>query len=431
MSAPKPREDELTELAEATLTAAHVGINPGFQPEQIILARGSLATAARRTFAQKAIAAFPDARVSEQLDRNHMSARFAPPGASLADKIALGKRTLVLGVLENCLRRSAETRVHCPNYWHFSVTGFCWYDCAYCYLAGSCSSLVAPTVKVFVNLEDVLCKLRQLGRRVAAEGAGPVSCYLGKLQDGLSLDWLTGYSRALVPFFAGEPSLRWVVLTKSACVDNLIGLQHRGHVALSWSVNAVAVCRSLERVAPPVHERLAAASRCAQAGYPVRFLIMPLVPVRDWEREYGRLVDAMFDATSPSRITMGGICSFPTAARLAAARGAEPIVRALSACRPGLDGRRRYPTDLRVAMYGAILAAIQRRAPDVEVGLCLEDRHVWEHVGLDPEHVRCNCIWAERTMAEVGTRTSLHRPQTRTPDMECSERSTTEGETRW
>ena len=389
------RDSDLIDLAERTLASRDTGPNPGFHPERIILAKGALDTPARRAFAGKVCAAFPGVAVLEQPDRTHMSAEFAPKDVPLAEKIARGKRTLVLGVLKSCLRRSQEAGIHCPNYWHFSVTGFCWYDCAYCYLAGSCSSIVAPTVKIFVNLEDVLCKLRALGRRIEREGAAETSCYLGKLQDALNLDWLTGYSRALAPFFAGERVLRWVLLTKSACVDNLVGLDHRGHTAVSWSVNPAALCASYERLAPALDERLRAARRCADAGYPVRFLIMPLIPAADWRGQYEGLVDHIFEAVHPSRITLGGICSFRTAARLAAGRQAECITEATAASKPSDDGRLRYPVRQRVGMYAAIIEAIRRRGPRAPIGLCLEEQRVWRRVGLDPGRVQCNCIWNE------------------------------------
>lgn len=383
---------DLLAAAEDVLTSPDVGANPGFRPDQIIITQGALDTPARRAFADKVRAAFPGAPAVEQLDRNHMQAKFAPRGIPLAEKIARGKRTLVLGVLKNCLRRSAEAGIHCPNYWHFSVTGFCWYDCAYCYLAGSCSSIVAPTVKVYANLEDVLRKLRGLGRRLGREGAGETSCYLGKLQDGLSLDWLTGYSKALAPFFARQRLLRWVVLTKSACVDNLLGLDHRGHTVVSWSVNPEAVCSRFESGAPPVAERLAAAKRCADAGYPVRFLIMPLIPIHDWQGRYTQLVDQIFDTVRPERITLGGMCSFGTAARLMRDRGASCISGAMAGAEESPDGRQRYPRVVRVEMYRSVIDAIRRRAARLPIGLCLEEREVWRAAGLDPARVQCNCI---------------------------------------
>jgi len=56
--------------------------------------------------------------------------------------------------------------------------------------------------------------------------------------------------------------------------------------------------------------------RCAQAGYPVRAVVMPIIPVADWEADYGRFMAALLESVPLSRITLGSICSYPQAQRL-------------------------------------------------------------------------------------------------------------------
>jgi len=375
-----------------------------FAPGRIILTRGSLEASARRAFAERLLALFPRAERIEALDRTHMQLRGLLPSGDAARRAA-GRRTLVLGTIASPLRRSRESGICCPNYLHFSPTAYCTYGCAYCYLAGSCSTVVAPVAKVFVNVEDVLAAIARKARGLRE----PASFYLGKLQDALALDPLTGFSRLLVPFFAAQSHARLVMLTKSECVGNLLGLSHGGHTVVSWSVNPEAVCRDFEAGAPSLARRLAAARRCQEAGYPIRFIIMPMLPVEGWQQHYSQLVEAIFAATSPQRITLGGICSYGTALRLTAqALGGDNVVarhlalhrgRGVSAPRAGggapahSDGRRRFPRELRAAMYRHVLGEIRRRAPSLPVGLCLEDPQLWHACGLDPARPACNCIW--------------------------------------
>ena len=360
----------------------------GFTPERIILTRGALGTAPRRAFVERLLAVFPHAERIEALDRTHMQLGGLLPQGDAARRSA-GRRTLVVGTIATPLRQSQEKHICCPNYLHFSPTAYCSYACAYCYLAGSCSTVVAPAVKVFVNLEDVLAAIARKARRLR----GPASFYLGKLQDALALDPLTGFSRLLVPFFAEHPQARLVMLTKNDAVGNLLGLAHGGHTVVSWSLNPDAVCRAFEGGAPPLERRLAAARRCQEAGYPVRFLIMPILPVEAWRRHYSELVEAILASTRPERITMGGICSYGTALRLTAAAGgaqgaiARRVSRSLSP-----DGRRRFPRELRAELYRHILGEIRRRVPALPVALCLEEPELWHACGLDPAHPACNCI---------------------------------------
>jgi spore photoproduct lyase len=49
--------------------------------------------------------------------------------------------------------------------------------------------------------------------------------------------------------------------------------------------------------------------RCAQAGYPVRAVVMPIIPVADWQETYGRFLVTLLESVPLSRITLGSICS--------------------------------------------------------------------------------------------------------------------------
>jgi spore photoproduct lyase len=387
----------MTELVQAHLREYEPSASVGFRPERVILTRGALDTLPRRVFAERLLRLFPDAERIEALDRTHMQLGGLLPKGDAARRSA-GRRTLVLGTIASPLRQSRETNIVCPNYLHFSPSAYCSYGCAYCYLAGSCSTVVAPVTKVFVNLEDILAAIARRAQRLTE----PTSFYLGKLQDALALDPLTGFSRVLVPFFAGQPLARLVMLTKSDSVGNLLAQDHHGHTAVSWSVNPEAVCREFEAGAPPLERRLGAARLCQQAGFPIRFIIMPILPVDDWQRHYGQLVEGIFAACRPERITLGGICSYGTALRLTkGALGADNLIARHVSRQPCADGRRRFSRELRAALYSHIIAEIRRHEPDIPVALCLEELELWRACGLDPfaslragpARPACNCVW--------------------------------------
>ncbi|MCX5653310.1 MAG: hypothetical protein NTY65_01460, partial [Planctomycetota bacterium] len=78
---------------------------------------------------------------------------------------------------------------HVPQLLAFLTVRFLPYGCHYCYLAGTPGVRFSPTVKVFLNLPEILAEVD----RVAAHLAKPTTFYVGKLQDGLALDPLTGY----------------------------------------------------------------------------------------------------------------------------------------------------------------------------------------------------------------------------------------------
>jgi len=356
--------------------------------DQIVLAKGSTITTERQRYVGRICSAYPEARVIEQLKTQHN--RIDLGEADARKRQRRGKRTLVIGVHASAVRFSSEEGNACPNYWHFSPTGFCFYRCQYCYLAGATGIWHSPSVKVFVNLEDILGEIDRQAQKLGK----PTAFYCGKLQDGLALDPLTGYSQVLVPFFAEHPYARQVVLTKSADMDNLLGLDHGGNTILSWSLNPPEVATEFERNVPSVEERLAAMVRCTDAGFSVRAVLMPMIPVPGWREAYGRFVTDLLSRVPVQRLTVGGICSYRNAVNLMekGLGGDNVISRHMDSTRKMADGRRRYPRDLRVEMYQHILDCARKVRPDVEVALCLEEHGVWESLGLADHIGRCNCV---------------------------------------
>jgi len=368
----------------------------GYQPrrpkhlsvERIVLAKGSVAAPERRRFVERICAVYSDAERIEQLDVPHNRVQLGK--LSPLARHDAGKRTLVFGEHRSAVRFSEEEGNTCPNYWHFSPTGFCPYGCDYCYLAGTASVWHSPAIRIYVNLPEVVGEIDRTARRLGR----PTAFYLGKLQDGLALDPLTAYSTVLVPFFAGHPFARQVLLTKSAEVERLIGLEHNGHTILSWSLNPPEVARAFESNTPPVEQRLAAMQSCADAGYPVRAVLMPLIPVANWEAIYADFTRRLLRTVSLTRLTLGGICSYRRARWLMEqklGRG-NVISQSMQADRASGDGRMRYPQELRVRMYRAIIRTARSIRPDIPVALCLEEPPVWDALGLGASRGRCNCV---------------------------------------
>ena len=110
------------------------------------------------------------------------------------------------------------------------------------------------------------------------------------LQDGLALDPLTGYSRKMIPFFAQQKKAKLILLTKSTNVENLLDLDHQGHTIVSWSLNPTEISTAFESNLPLPGERIEAMRRCADAGYPIRAVIMPIIPIEGWRDIYTRFL---------------------------------------------------------------------------------------------------------------------------------------------
>jgi spore photoproduct lyase len=359
-----------------------------FEVENIVLAKGSVSTSERRRFVERICALYPQAKIADctGMSHNRLDLGLSQPLA----RHEAGKRTLVFGELADSVRFSKEAGNSCPNYWHFSPYGFCPYGCAYCYLAGTRGVWYSPTVKIYVNAPEILL---QIGR-LAGKMERPTAFYLGKLQDGLALDPLTAYSTMLVSWFARQPVARQVILTKSDSVERLLDLDHAGNTILSWSLNPPGIAAMFERNVPPVAARIKAMRRCAERGYPVRAVVMPIIPVDDWKVIYALFLERLLTEIPLQRVTFGGICSYKGARTLMEEKlGGENTISAHIDPREECgDGRARFSGKLRREIYAHMLACVRRIRPNLVVALCLEDSVLWKDLGIEGNLGQCNCV---------------------------------------
>ncbi len=184
--------------------------------------------------------------------------------------------------------------------WQFHIARGCPAHCQYCYLAGSLPG--PPVTRAFANLDDILAGLgdfvgrgavtsRQTAR--AAEGTTfEASCYT----DPLGIEHLTGSLGRTIEHFGrrdDDAGLRFT--TKFDGVDGLLDLDHRGRTRARFSLNAQPVT-GFEGGTAPLRARIGALSKMARAGYPVGLTIAPIMPVDDWRKHYGALLDDVAEA---------------------------------------------------------------------------------------------------------------------------------------
>ena len=276
----------------------------GFAVERIILAKGSLDTSARQAFVRRICNVYPKVPVEERLDVPHNRVRVDEADPLLRRE--KGKRTLVFGELglKNAVWKNKSPGGMYPYPRFFSVYGLCPFRCVYCYLNVSRVTPFSPSVKVYVNLPEIVAEID----RQANASAKPTAFYLGKMQDGLALDPLTAYSHILVPFFARHRFARQVIQTKSADVERLLGLEHGGRTALSWTLTPAEIAERYEPNAPSTEARMRAMERCSTAGYPVCVNVAPIIQEEGWETRYLQFVREILTRAPVRRFFFGGLC---------------------------------------------------------------------------------------------------------------------------
>ncbi len=315
-----------------------------------------------------------------------------PAGWSLGQRaedhvgeLSAGKRELLL-----CRNRGrffkpcpATREYRCCHYQVLNIGMNCPMDCVYCILQAYLNN---PFLSFFVNTEELFSELEEA---FTAEPERLWRIGTGEFTDSLALDRLTGLSRELVPFMAGQQRAVLELKTKSAVVDNLEGLRHNGRTIVSWSLNATDILAREELRTATLEERLEAAGRTAGWGYRLAFHFDPIILHTGWEEGYRRTVKALFAAVPASSIawiSMGCLRYLPPLKTIASRRFPNSRFFYEEAVE-GLDGKARYFRAQRVRMYRFLFDLLASRMDGSTcLYLCMESDAIWREVfGFTPE----------------------------------------------
>lgn len=209
------------------------------------------------------------------------------PGETTTGKYREAKRTMVVGV-----RKSAEFQTSKPSaeYALPLVTG-CPGHCHYCYLQTSLGD--KPYVRVYVNHDHIF----ERARRYIEARKPEITRFEGScVSDPVPVEPYTGSLAAAITFFADESLGRFRFVTKYDQIDSLLDLDHRDHTEIRFSINTPHVVKTFEPGTSPLDGRIAAAGKVAAAGYPLGFLIAPIIIYQGWREDYARSVENLRSA---------------------------------------------------------------------------------------------------------------------------------------
>jgi spore photoproduct lyase len=250
----------------------------------------------------------------------------------------------------------------------------CPMDCRYCALQVYFNR---PVLEIFVNIDDMMHAVENY---LAQDPLRFHRICTGEFTDSLALDALTGLSSRLVDFFARQNNASLEIKTKTDSIGPLLDRDPGGRVILSFSVNAAPVVIREEKRAASLEKRLASAARAERSGYGIGFHFDPIIPIPNWESEYCRTVDRIFDHVKSSSlvwISLGVLRFVPELKRIAGYRFG-PIRYFHDGFLTGLDGKSRLQADRRIEIYRRIIDRIRHHAPEAVVYFCMESEYVWE-----------------------------------------------------
>ena len=196
-------------------------------------------------------------------------------------ELAVKKKVLVLGVRKSLRlvpnERSADFIVP------FTSSG-CPARCHYCYLM--CTFFSNSYLRIFVNREAMW----QVIVRKAAQAVNLYTFELGSNSDLVLEDSITGNLRWVIERFAYLNKAQATLATKFSQVAPLFDLDHRGKTTIRISVNPRDYIKRIEKGTAPLAQRVEAANRLAEKGYPVGINLAPVMLLEDWQDQYSQLL---------------------------------------------------------------------------------------------------------------------------------------------
>lgn len=271
----------------------------------------------------------------------------------------------------------------CCNYWVLNQSVNCPFNCSYCILQYYLNN---PYLTVFTDLENMK---EQIRNRMAEEPSRFFRIGTGELADSLALNEEGHFARPLIEFAAKTPNMILELKTKSALIDSLISLPHKGKTILAWSINTPALIRNEEHGAASLDERLQAIDRARQAKYKLAFHFDPVIYYPGWEKDYEETVRSLFSVADPALtawISIGSLRFPPDMKDKIVSRFPSTQLTTGEMVR-GRDGKMRYFKPLRIRMYRHLLNVLRKYGgTSLFIYFCMEDRETWlASMGTVPE----------------------------------------------
>ncbi|MGP7816215.1 spore photoproduct lyase [Niallia sp. 01092] len=215
------------------------------------------------------------------------------PGDNELQQYRNAKSTLVVGVRKTL---KFDTSKPSAEYAIPLATG-CMGHCHYCYLQTTLGS--KPYIRTYVNLEEIFTQadlyMKERGNQITRFEAACTSDIVG-------IDHLTHSLKKAIEHFGKSETGRLRFVTKYHHVDHLLDADHNGKTRFRFSVNSRYVIKNFEPGTSTFDERLEAARKVADAGYPLGFIVAPIYMHDGWREGYYELFERLVDSLKYARI---------------------------------------------------------------------------------------------------------------------------------
>lgn len=215
------------------------------------------------------------------------------PGETDLIKYKNAKRTLVVGIRKTLTFDTSKPSAE----YAIPISTGCMGHCHYCYLQTTLGA--KPYIRVYVNTDEIWTAAKAyIEQRKPEITRFEAAC----TSDPVGLEHITGSLKELIEWMGREPYGRLRFVTKYHHVDSLLDAAHNQHTRFRFSINSDYVIRNFEPNTSSFNERIEAAGKVAAAGYPLGFIIAPIIWYEGWEEGYDELLSNLSRSVSQDTV---------------------------------------------------------------------------------------------------------------------------------
>lgn len=209
------------------------------------------------------------------------------PGDNHFQKYRIAKSTLVIGIRKTL---KFDTSKPSAEYAIPFATG-CMGHCHYCYLQTTMGS--KPYIRTYVNVDEIFDAAEAyMAERAPEQTRFEASC----TSDIVGVDHLTHTLKKAIEFFGRSKYGRLRFVTKFEHVDHLLDAKHNGKTRFRFSINDDFIIKYFEPGTSRLNERINAAVKVAEAGYPLGFIVAPIYLHDGWKSGYLEMFEKLKEA---------------------------------------------------------------------------------------------------------------------------------------
>jgi len=214
------------------------------------------------------------------------------PGKDEKAKYVAAKKTLIIGI-----KKSQELEVCRPSAdYQFSLMTNCPGACEYCYLFTTQGK--KPYVRVYANLKEIY---QTIDKYIEKKLPAATVFEAASTGDPLAVEHITGALKKTIEHFGRLEGGKLRVVTKYSNVDSLLDIKHNKNTRFRFSINSNYVINSFEHNVDSLQDRIYAARKMQEAGYPLGFIIAPIMLHDNWKREYKEMLEELHDNLGDSK----------------------------------------------------------------------------------------------------------------------------------